>query len=171
MAYGASSNNASRLWVRLRSKLSNGARPYRQTAHPLPGHALKSEFLAKVKTAHIRIVNDFLRTALGQDLTGIDDIGAVGQSERFPHIVVGDEHADAAIGEMADEILNVAHRDRIDAGERFVEQHVIGSGRKRARDLDATPLAARQRNRRRFAQSRDVEFVEQGVEFGLALLP
>jgi hypothetical protein len=43
-------------------------------------HALQPEFLAKVKAAYIRIVDDFFRTALGQDLPGIDDIGAVGQS-------------------------------------------------------------------------------------------
>ena len=60
--------------------------------------------------------------------------------------MVGDQHADAAIGEMADKILNVANRDRIDAGEGFVEQHIIGPGRQRACDLDAAPLATRQRN-------------------------
>src|SRR5665647_3225503 len=96
---------------------------YRANSRP----RLKAEFLAKVKTAYIRVIDDFIRTALGQDLTGIDDIGTVGQSERFPHIVVGDQHADAAIGEMAHKILNVADRDRIDAGKGFVEQHVVGA--------------------------------------------
>ena len=70
--------------------------------------ALEAEFLAKVKAAYIRIVDDFFRTALGQDLPGIDDIGTVGQAERFAHIVIGDQDADAAIGEVADEILDVA---------------------------------------------------------------
>ena len=60
-----------------------------------------------------------------------------------------------------DQILDVADRDRIDAGERFVEQHVIRPRRQRARDLDAAPLAAGQRDRRRLAQARDVELVEQ----------
>ena len=140
-------------------------------AHPLAPRALKPEFLAKVKAAYIRIVDDLFRTALGQDLPGIDDIGAVGQAERFAHIVVGDQDADAAVGEVADQILNVADRDRIDAGEGFVEQHVVRTRRQRARDFDAAALAAGQRDRGRFAQPRDVEFIEQRVEFGLALLP
>src|SRR5260221_292483 len=103
---------------------------------------LEAEFLAKVKTAYIRIVDDLVRTALCQDFSGIDDIGAIGQAERFTHIVVGDQDADAAIGEMADQILNVADGDRIDAGEGLVEQHVIRTRRQRARDFDAATLAA-----------------------------
>src|SRR6185312_2599761 len=94
--------------------------PYRQTAHTLAGRALKSEFLAKVKAAYIRIVDDLFRTALRQYLPSIDDIGAVGQPQRFAHIVVSDQHADAAIGEVADQVLNVADRDRIDTGKGFV---------------------------------------------------
>src|SRR5665213_1093179 len=117
-------------------------RPCRQTAHTLAGHALKPEFLTKVKAPYIRIVDDLVRAALGQYLTGIDDIRAIGQSERFPYVVIGDQHTNTPIGEMADEILNVAHRDRIDAGERFVEQHVVRPGRQRAGDLDAPTLAA-----------------------------
>src|SRR4051794_23779301 len=147
------------------------ARPYRQTAHTLAGRALKSEFLAKVKAAYIRIVDDFFRTALGQDLPSIDDIGAVGQPQRFAHIVVGDQDADAAVGEVPDQILDVADRDRIDAGEGFVEQHVVRTRRQRARDFDAAALATGERDRGRFSQPRDVEFIEQRIEFGLALLP
>src|SRR6185369_17288353 len=137
---------------------------------PMAPRALKPEFLAKVKTAYIRIVDNFFRTALGQDLPGIDDIGAVGQPQRFAHIVVGDQDADTAVGEVADQVLDVADRDRIDAGKGFVEQHVVRTRRQRARNLDAAALAAGQRDRRRFAQPRDVEFVEQRVELLLALL-
>src|SRR5205085_5266684 len=70
----------------------------------------------------------------------------------------------------ADEVLDVADRDRIDAGKGLVEQHVVRARGERARALDAAALAAGQRNRRRYAQARDVEFVEQRVELALALL-
>src|SRR5882724_10708152 len=130
---------------------------------------LQAEFLSKVKTAYVGVADDVLRTALGQDLPSIDDIGAVRQSERFPDVVICDQHPDAAIGEVSDQILNVAHRDRVDAGEWFVEQHVIRTGGQRAGDLDAPPFAARESDRRRLAQPRDVEFVEQRIELGLAL--
>src|SRR6187551_2330472 len=48
------------------------------------------------------------------------DIGAIGDAQRLAHIVVRDEHADAAVLEVEDDLLNVAHRDRIDAGERLI---------------------------------------------------
>src|SRR4029453_3902755 len=131
---------------------------------------LEAEFLAKVKTPDVRIIADSVRIALRQYFPGIDGVGSGGQSQRFPDIVVGNQHADAAIGEMADQILNVPDRDRIDAGKRFVEQHVVGASSKGAGDLDPAPLAARQRDRGRFAQPRYVEFLEQGIEFVLAFL-
>ena len=59
----------------------------------------------------------------GQDMAAVDDIGAVDQSERFAHVVIGDQNADAATLEMAHEVLDVADRDRVDAGEGLVEQH------------------------------------------------
>ena len=58
--------------------------------------------------------------------------------------------------------------ERIDAGERLVEQHDRRVGGQRAGDLAAAPLAARQRHRRRVAQPGQAEFVEQRVELALA---
>ena len=48
-------------------------------------------------------------------------------------------------GQMAHQLLDVADRDRIDAGERLVEQHEGRARGERAGDLDAAPLAARER--------------------------
>ena len=55
--------------------------------------------------------------------------------------MVGDQHADAAPLEMLNQILDVADRDRVDAGERFVEQHERGFAGERAGDLAAAALA------------------------------
>src|SRR5205823_4228700 len=118
---------------------------------------LQPEFLAEIEPAHVGIGDDLLGAALGENLSSIDDIGAVGEAERLADIMVGDQDADAAIGEMAHQLLNIADRNRIDAGERLVEQHVVRTRRQRARDLDAATLAAGQRDRRRFAQPRDGE--------------
>jgi len=107
---------------------------------------LEAEFLAKVKTPDIRIADDLVRAAFGQNLSGIDNIGAIGEPERLADIVIGDQNADAAIGEMPNQILDIADGDRIDAGKGFVEQHVIGTGGQRAGDFDAATLAARERN-------------------------
>ncbi len=67
-------------------------------------------------------------------------------------------------------VADVADGDRVDAGERLVEQHEGGVGGKRAGDLDAAPLAARERALRARSLSRVMrEFLEQGVELKLAL--
>src|ERR1700689_1439582 len=97
----------------------------------------KAEFFAEVKPAHIRIGDNFVRTAFGQDSTSINDIGAVRQPQGFPHIVVRNQDSDTAIGEMSDEVLNVADRVWIDAGTGLVEQHVVRIGGEGARDFNA----------------------------------
>src|SRR5687767_5357958 len=83
----------------------------------------KPEALAEIDAADIRVGDDLGRPAFRQNASGMDDVGAVDQAERFAHIVVGDEHADAPPGQVADERLDLADRDRVDAGERLVEQH------------------------------------------------
>ena len=101
----------------------------------------------------------------------MDDVGAIDQSERLADIVVGDQHADPAAGEVPDQLLNVGNGDRVDAGEGFVEQHEVGTAGQRPGDLQPAALATRQGDGGRLAQVADVEFLEQRVEFAFALLP
>jgi len=56
--------------------------------------------------------------------------------------VVGDQDPDAHVAKLADDRLDVQNGDRIDSGERLVQQDETGSDRQRAGDLQATPLAA-----------------------------
>ena len=98
----------------------------------------------------------------------MDDVGAVDDVERLAHIVIGDQHADAAILQMLHQVADVVDGDRIDAGERLVQQDVGRMRRQRARDLDAAALAARQRDRRRVRDMGDREFRQQAVDHGVA---
>ncbi len=75
--------------------------------------------------------------------------------------MVRDQDAESAVAQLANHQLNVGHRDRIDAGERFVEQQEGRFGRDRARDLDPAALAARERVAARVDQLREAELVEQ----------
>src|SRR6185312_7528735 len=84
---------------------------------------LEPEFLAQIESAHIGVVDDVVGATLHQHFPRIDDVGAVGQAQRLAHVMIGDQHADAAIGEMPHQRLDVADGDRVDAGERLVEQH------------------------------------------------
>src|SRR5271165_2326622 len=112
--------------------------------------------------------DDRLRRPLGQHVTTVDDVGPVDQAERLAHVVIGDQHADAATFEMTHEVLDVADSDRIDAGERLVEQHEGRFAGERPGDLAAPPLAAGKRDRRRLAHASDIELVKKRFEHRLA---
>src|SRR3954466_15067352 len=113
---------------------------------PLALEKSELELFAQIKPTHVGIVDDVVAIAFHQDLAGIDDVGAISQRQSLAHIVVGDQNADAAGGEVADELLNVDHGFRIDTGERLVQQHVVRSRGQRAGDLDAAAFAAGERD-------------------------
>jgi len=112
---------------------------------------LQLELFAEIEPPHVGIVDDIGRPALHQNFAGINDIGSIGQAERLAHIVVDDQDADPAIGQMPHQRLDVADRNRVDARKGLVEQHVIRPGGQCAGDLDAPALAAGQRDRGRLA--------------------
>src|SRR5690606_6489104 len=134
-----------------------------------PRRLSKAKFLAEVKAADFRAGDDVVGPPLIENLAGMNDVGAVDEAERLAHIVVGDEHADAEAGEMADERLDVADGDRIDAGERLVEEHEGGTAGERPGDLAAAAFAAGERHGGGIAQMADMELVEQRLEQFLAL--
>src|SRR5258708_27705493 len=74
------------------------------------------------------------------------------------------QHADAAMGKTRHNGLNVVHRDRVDAGERLVQQHELGLGDERPGDLEAAAPAARQLEPPLTAPGFDRQLVEQAPE-------
>src|SRR6516162_5384200 len=99
--------------------------------------ALKPEFLAEVEPAHIGAIDHLVRPPLEEHLTGVDDVGTVDQAERLADVVIGDEDADAEAGEVADEGLDVADGNRVDAGKGLIEKHEGRSAGERAGDFAA----------------------------------
>src|SRR5690606_33902850 len=104
------------------------------------GRPLHPELFAQIQTPDVWVVHDILRPPLHEHLARIDDVGAVGQAERLADIVVGDQDADAAVGKVTHQLLDVADGDRINAGEGLVEQHVARPRRQGASDFDAAAL-------------------------------
>src|SRR5207244_4474433 len=98
----------------------------------------------------------------------IDDVGAGADPEGLADIMVSDEHADAAGGELADDALDIEHRERIDTRERLIEQHESGLGGQRPGDLDPPPLPARERHAERAAHVTDAQLLQQLLETLLA---
>ena len=108
---------------------------------------IERELLAQVDLPGLRVVGQLGRGAGGEDPAVVEDVGAVGDGEGLPHVVVGDQHADAALLQPGHDLLDVADRDGIDAGERLVEQQVAGIGDEGPRDLEPPPLASGQGDR------------------------
>src|SRR3546814_145003 len=94
----------------------------------------------------------------------IDDAGAVDDIERFPHIMVRDENADAPVAKLPHQIADVGNGDGVDPGERLVEQDDGRGCRKRPSYFHPPPLAPRQRHRRGLAQTLDMEIAKQLVQ-------
>src|SRR3712207_1279395 len=94
----------------------------------------------------------------------MNDIGAIDQPKGLAHLVVGDEHADAAPSQVVDKRLNVADRDRIDARKGLVQEQECRAAGQCARDFTAPPLAAGKRDSRRSSEVRDPELVEERLE-------
>src|SRR3954464_436034 len=71
------------------------------------------------------------------------------------------EHADAALLQEPYDALDVEHGDRVDPGERLVQQDEGRARAERSSDLEAPALAAGERDRRMLAQMSDVEILQQ----------
>src|SRR5215471_3696214 len=68
---------------------------------------LEREALAEVDAAHILVADNVLGCTLHQHLAVMNDVSAVDDLERFAHIVVRDEDADAAVLQMLHQLANV----------------------------------------------------------------
>ena len=96
----------------------------------------------EIDRAHIRIGEDLLGCPLGQHGALVDDVGPAADAKGLADIVVGDQDADIAFGELRDDALDVDHRDRVDPGERLVEEYEFRLNGQCARDLQAPTLCA-----------------------------
>ena len=103
---------------------------------------LKAEIFSQVDFANSFIVNDFLGLAEGEDRSLVDDVGMIAYAQSLAYIVIGNEHADAAILQEFDDFLNIDYRDGIDAGKRLIEQNKPRFHGERSRDFDTAAFAA-----------------------------
>src|SRR5271165_2117874 len=128
---------------------------------------LHPEVFAEIKPPDVGMGDDCLRSAFGQDMSAVNNVGAIDQTERLADIVIGDQHADAASLKVANEVLDVADGNGINPGERLVKQHEGWLSGERARNLTSAPLPSRKRDRRSLAQPGNVELFEKGFEHRL----
>src|SRR5215469_10960772 len=125
-----------------------------------PG-ASKPERLTQVHLTDLGVGKDFFRSAGGDHRPLIDDVRPRAYPQGLADIMVSDQHADATLGELTDDALNVEHGEGVDAGKGLIEKHEPRLGRKRPGDLDAPPLPAREREPLRLAHVSDAQLGEQ----------
>src|SRR5690554_2971529 len=100
--------------------------------------------LPEIDLAYALVVDDLFGLAAREHRAVAEDVGMVADAQRLAYVVVGDEYADAAFLEVADDFLDVEHGNRVDAGEGLVEQDQARVGGQRARNFAAPALATRQ---------------------------
>ena len=84
------------------------------------------EMLSQIDLAHHRVGSQLLGRTRLEDFTLEQQVGTVGDGQRFIDVVVGDDDADILVLQRSDDALDVFDSDRIDACERFVEQDEAG---------------------------------------------
>ena len=115
------------------------------------------------------LVEDELAHGAGDlDLSVEHDVRAVDDIQGLLHVVIADQHADAAVAQIGDDGLDVVHGDRIDSRERLVQHHELRLGDERARDLESPPLTARELIRLAVPQVLDAQLIQQRFQ---ALVP
>ncbi len=141
--------------------LTNLRSPTTCTLATVRRHFTPAKSFAKVEPPHIHIVAQLVGGAGKNNSSLGDDVRTVGHAQRLAHVVVGDQNPDAAGLQVEDDLLQLQHRNGIDAAERLVEQNEVGLDAQRARNLHPPPLAAGERIASRGADVAKIELVNQ----------
>ena len=104
---------------------------------------LEREVLTQIDAANIRIGEDVFGIALGQYVAIVDNVGVFADVKGFSDIVVGNQYAYTAIFKVADNALNVIHRNGVNAGKGLVEEYKSRLHRQCAGNFDTPPLTTR----------------------------
>src|SRR5690606_32350337 len=121
----------------------------------------QTEIGAEVNVTYLLVAHNGVGVAGGDDVAVADNVGGVADIQCLAHIAVGDQHADAAVAQVADDALDIVHGDRVDTGKRLVQQDEVRVGGQAAGDLGAAALAAGEAHAEAVADVGDVEFLQQ----------
>lgn len=124
----------------------------------------KLEVLSQINLPYPFIINDFIRSAVGQNGPVVNDIGPVANAQGFSHIVVRNEHPDTPVLEEPYDFLDIQHGNGVDTRKRLIEQDKSRLGRQCTCDFSAAPLAPGEADRGAVTQMPDVEFMQQGIQ-------
>src|SRR5215203_4111293 len=84
---------------------------------------VQPEVCPEIDPSHILVRGQGRRCAAAKDGSVVHDVRTIRDAKCFPHIVVGDEHADPSRFQVPHNLLNIGHCDRIDTRKRLIEQY------------------------------------------------
>jgi hypothetical protein len=90
----------------------------------------------------LRGAEDLLRRPLLEDDAGVEEAHPVGDLARETHLVRGDEHGHARLGELADDLEHLADELGVESARDLVQEHEPGAHRKSPHDRGPLLLAA-----------------------------
>src|ERR1044071_3524983 len=105
---------------------------------------VQPEGFAEVDPADLLVGGELFGCAGTEDFAFPENIGPIRDFQGLAHVVIGDEHADPAVPEVGDDLLDVDDGNGVDAGEGLVEEDEGRVGGQGATDLEAAPFSARE---------------------------
>ncbi|BBG30867.1 pyruvate decarboxylase [Zymobacter palmae] len=126
--------------------------------------------MAQIHVTDVLVGQDGIGIAFGNDLAITYDVGVIADIQRFTHVVIGNQNADAAVAQLTNDVLDFTHRDGVDAREWFIKQDERGIHGQCARYFDAATFTTGQAHPHIVADMRDAEFFQQCIQMLVALL-
>src|SRR5262245_13420557 len=66
----------------------------------------------QINPAYVLIRGKRIRCSAPENHTVVNDVRAVGDSQRLAYVVIGDQHTDAPLLQVKHDLLNLGHRNR-----------------------------------------------------------
>src|SRR6188768_3860510 len=80
---------------------------------------VQSEIGTEVNPLDVLVRRQAFRRTPAEDRALVHDVGAIGDLQRLPHVVISDQDTDATVLQVHDDLLDICNRDGIDAGKWF----------------------------------------------------
>src|SRR5690348_17383838 len=108
-----------------KSLILHGLWVFRRRCRRLPASSLQLERLTQVHLTHLGVGKDFFRTSLSDHGALIDDVRPAADPQGLAHVVVRNQHADAAAGELADDALEDRKSTRLNSSHPSISYAVF----------------------------------------------
>src|ERR1700732_5158726 len=130
----------------------------------LSNPSLQFEILAQVHLTDLRVGKNLIRRSGSEHRALTHDVCAAADTQGLTDIMIGNEHADALVGQVLDYSLDIGNGQGVHTGKRLVQEDGPGVRRQRAGDLHPAALAAGQAHPEAVANMADMQFPQQLLE-------